>query len=54
MFISKKKLAKKLYENKLETMREEWRSQQEIDQDNRMAKIEKEIKKLKKQVKNGY
>jgi hypothetical protein len=54
MFISKKKLENKLREAKLETMREEWKSQQEIDQDERMAKIEKDIKKLKKWVKNGY
>jgi hypothetical protein len=54
MWISKKKLESKLRETRLDTMREEWKSQQEIDQDERMAKIEKDIKKLKKQVKNGY
>lgn len=54
MFISKKKLEAKLREAKLETMREEWKSQQEIDNDKRMEKIEKDIKKLKKAVKNGW
>lgn len=54
MWISKKKLESKLRETKVATMQEEWKSQQEIDQDKRMAKIEKDIKKLKKQVKNGY
>jgi hypothetical protein len=54
MFISKKKLQEKLRDARLDTMREEWKSQQEIDQDMRMQKIEKDIKKLKKQVKNGY
>lgn len=54
MFISKKKLDQKLRETKLEAMREEWKSQQEIDQDERMRKIEKDIKKLKKIVREGY
>ncbi len=61
MFISKKKLENKLREAKLETMREEWKSQQEIDQDKRMEELEKAVKKLKKQVrelqdavKNGW
>lgn len=54
MWISKKKLENKLREVKVETMRDEWKSQQEIDQDQRMAKIEKDIKKLKKAVKNGW
>ena len=54
MWISKKKLESKLRETKLEAMRDEWKSQQEIDQDERMSKIEKDIKKLKKAVKNGW
>lgn len=54
MFISKKKLENKLRETKIETMREEWKSQNEIDQDNRMQKIEKDIKKLKKALKREF
>lgn len=54
MFISKKKLDLKVREAKLEAHREEWKSQQEIDLDERLRKIEKDIKKLKKAVKNGW
>ena len=54
MFISKKKFDQKLREANLEARRDEWRSQTEIEQDDRLRKIEKDIKKLKKQVKNGY
>lgn len=54
MWITKKKLESKLRDVKVETMREEWKSQSEIDQEKRLAKIEKAVKKLQKQVKNGW
>lgn len=54
MWITKKKLENKLREVKIDTMREEWKSQSEIDQEERLAKLEKAVKKLKKQVKNGW
>ena len=51
MFISKKKLEQKLRETRLEAKREEWTSQSEIDQDERLRNLEKQVKKLKKQMK---
>jgi len=54
MFISKKKFDQKLREATFEARRDEWKSQTEIEQDQRMEKIEKDIKKLKKAIKNGW
>lgn len=50
MWISKKKLEKKLREERIKS----YDDQQESEQWEKIYKLEKEVKKLKKAVKNGW
>lgn len=50
MFISKKKLQDKLRAERIKAFEQE----QENDQWEKIHKLERQVKKLKKQVKNGY
>lgn len=54
MWISKKKFNDALREEYLKAMRQEWDATEEIQQDKRIRDLEKQVKKLKKWVKNGY
>jgi hypothetical protein len=54
MWINKKKLARIEREQYVKALQDEMRSTAEIDQERRLKAIEKDIKKLKKWVKNGY
>lgn len=50
MFISKKKLANKLREERMKS----YNDQQEQEQWDKIYKLEKQVKKLAKAVKNGW
>ena len=50
MFISKKKLEAKLRAERIGS----YEQQQEHEQWDRILKLEQQVKKLKKQIKNGY
>lgn len=50
MFMSKKKLEKKLRDERLKA----YNDQQESEQWEKIYKLENDVKKLKKQIKNGY
>jgi len=50
MFISKKKLQEKLRDERMKA----YESEQEQEQWTKIYKLEKQVKKLKKQVKNGW
>jgi hypothetical protein len=61
MWISKKKLAKIEREQYVKAMREEMNSSEAVEQYNRIAKLEKDVKKIKKNlrklegmIKDGY
>jgi len=54
MFITKKKLAKIEREQYVKALQEEMRSTEELDQYKRIRKLEKQVKKLKKAIKNGW
>lgn len=56
MWISKKKFNHALHEEYLKALRQfsEWDATEEIQQDKRIRDLEKQVKKLKKWVKNGY
>jgi|LauGreDrversion4_2_1035121.scaffolds.fasta_scaffold954829_2 hypothetical protein len=54
MWVSKKKLAKIEREQYLKAMNDEIRSNSEYRQEERIEKLAREVKKLKKIVKQGY
>ena len=54
MWITKKKLAKIEREQYVKALRDEMQSSTEIEQDKRLRDLEKQVKKLKKAVKNGW
>jgi hypothetical protein len=54
MWISKKKLAEIEREQYVKALRQEMQSSTEIEQDQRIRDLEKQVKKLKKIVREGY
>lgn len=54
MWVTKKKLAKIEREQYVKALQDEMHSNSEYEQEKRIAKLEKTVKKLKKQVKNGW
>jgi hypothetical protein len=54
MWVTKKKLAKLEREQYIKALQEEMRSNSEYEQEKRLDKLERQVKKLKKQVKNGW
>lgn len=54
MWVTKKKLAKIQREQYVKALQEEMRSTSEYEQEKRLDKLEKTVKKLQKQVKNGW
>jgi hypothetical protein len=54
MWITKKKLQKIEHEQYIKAMRAEMDSSEAIEQYKRIAKLEKQVKKLKKAIKNDW
>lgn len=54
MWVTKKKLAKIERETYLQALQDEMRSTSEFEQEKRLDKLEKTVKKLQKRVKNGW
>ena len=54
MWITKKKLDRIKTQEYVRAMKDEMTSSEEYEQTKRIAKLEKQVKKLKKAIKNGW